>query len=270
MVELVAAPHLGPQHPPRRHVAGAMGRAAAVLLSALAIVFVVVSQGRGGVDAREGTVAERLQEVRATAEQRPASLLQGHYVSNGKVHYFQEAAASPPASAYFNPAADQPEYRAASTSGLGFAGGGDPYRYIRTGHYAKILAAEHDVEQGWSNGTTYHALGAMKAIQGRMQELAQLDGAGEHADIKTRDEAILALLSAPVSASELRYAASMIDAIYAWRCVLKSSLSRACALAAAGSKKHDFNLVRAGFLGVFKSVCNSTCCERRLCTGGTD
>ena len=208
-----------------------------MLLSALATVVAVVSLGRGGVDAHEGTVAERLLELRATAEQRPASLLQGHYVSNGKVHYFQEAAASPPASAYFNPAADQTEYRAASTSGLGFAGGGDPYRYIRTGHYAKILAAEHDVEQGWSNGTTYHALGAMKAVQGRMQELTQLGGAGD-ADIKTRDEAILALLSAPVSASELRYAASMIDAINTLRCGLESSLERARALAAAatGSK----------------------------------
>lgn len=171
-------------------------RVAVVVATALAIVLVAVFQGRGG-DVK--TVAEKLLEVRPRAEQRPASLLLGHYVMNGKVHYFKQT--TTPASAYANPAADQTEYRATSTSGLGFAGGGDPYKYIRTGHYAKILAAEKDVEQGWSNGTTYHALGAMKVAQGRMQQLAE---AGERSDIKTRDEAILALLSAPVSASELR------------------------------------------------------------------
>jgi hypothetical protein len=41
------------------------------------------------------------------------------------------------------------QYRAASTSGLGFAGGGDPYKYIRTGHYADALMKEADVQQGW-------------------------------------------------------------------------------------------------------------------------
>ena len=41
------------------------------------------------------------------------------------------------------------QYRAASTSGLGFAGGGDPYKYIRTGHYADALAKEAEVQQGW-------------------------------------------------------------------------------------------------------------------------
>lgn len=181
----------------RRPVDIAWRRVAFVVATALGIVLVAVLQGSQGGNAK--TVAEKLLQLRvSSAEQRPASLLLGHYVMNGKVHYFKQTAT--PASAYFNPAADQTEYRATASSGLGFAGGGDPYKYIRTGHYAKILAAEKDVEQGWSNGTTYHALGAMKAAQGRMQQLAE---AGKRSDIKTRDEAILALLSAPVSASEL-------------------------------------------------------------------
>ena len=169
-------------------------RALAAGAATLALCLCVAVFSAASSSSPERTMADKLLEVRASTRL-------GHYVENGRVHYFQQTAV--PSSAYFNPAADEPEYRAASTSGLGFAGGGDPYKYIRTGHYAKILAAEHDVEQGWSNGTTYHSLGAMTAVHGRMQELASASAFG--ADIKSRDEAMLALLSAPVSTSQLRY-----------------------------------------------------------------
>ena len=151
-------------------------RLALVATSLLALVATlgVVSRSSGGQDGR-------------------AALALGHYVENGKIHYFQMA--SPPPSAYAAPGDDDTEYRSASTSGLGFAGGGDPYKYIRTGHYAKILAEEDKVQAHWGiNGTGFDHLAAMRVVQSRLQELAELPQ--KRRDIKSRDESLLALLSA--------------------------------------------------------------------------
>ena len=55
-------------------------------------------------------------------------------------------------SAYSAPGGDG-SYRATS-NGLGFAGGGDPYKYIRTGTYPNILQHEDEVTQGWLDRET--------------------------------------------------------------------------------------------------------------------
>ena len=78
-------------------------------------------------------------------------------------------------SAYMDPNDnDKLEYRSADTSGLGFAGGGDPYKYIETGHYAKILAREDQIVHGWVDG----ASAKHSAKQGVKQALASVEPAG--------------------------------------------------------------------------------------------
>jgi len=61
-----------------------------------------------------------------------AQLKMGHYAEKGKSHYFSMAAPASPADAS-SEMADQGKYRTASASGLEFADGGDPFKYIRTG-----------------------------------------------------------------------------------------------------------------------------------------
>jgi hypothetical protein len=78
------------------------------------------------------------------------------------------------------------QYRSASTSGLGFAGGGDPYKYIRTGHYADALAKEAEVQQGWLDA------GSPKQVKKDNGD----DGKEATAKAKAR---ISALASAPVN-----------------------------------------------------------------------
>ena len=83
------------------------------------------------------SASEKLLELRSTNEQRVSSQTSGHYFADGKIHYFKLAA---PPSAYMDPSSDgATDYRSASTSGLGFAGGGDPYKYIRTGKFRSAM-----------------------------------------------------------------------------------------------------------------------------------
>ena len=108
-----------------------------------------------------------------------------------------------PLSAYMDPNDNgQLEYRSADTSGLGFAGGGDPYKYIETGHYAKELARENEIQMGWHNGTSgmqgvkqalvkqalasIHALAALKRVNQRSTRETQLYESGQD---REREEA---------------------------------------------------------------------------------
>lgn len=148
-----------------------------------AAVAIVVSRGDVGAEGGEKSLGEKRELLAAAAnEQKP---MMGHYLENGKIHYFQMASSPHPSSP---PAEDQSDYRTAS--GLGLAGGGDPYKYIRSGHYAKILQAEN-------------ARAQRAVMKGRMQQLSD-SMAGSI--VKSRDEALLALLSAPVSQAELKLA----------------------------------------------------------------
>ena len=133
-----------------------------------------------------------------------AQLKTGHYAEKEKIHYFSMAAPASPSDAS-SETADQGEYRTASASGLGFTDGGDPFKYIRTGHYAKILHHESQVVEGWQNSTTVNRI-ALKS-EGKMQQLADATAlASSSGGIKSRDEALLSLLSAPVSQAELNRA----------------------------------------------------------------
>jgi len=148
-----------------------------------------------------------LPNVRLSLEEKLQRLSQrktGHYAEKGNIHYFSMAAPASPSDAS-SETADQGEYRTASASGLGLAGGGDPFKYIRTGHYAKILHHESQVVEGWQNGTTVNRI-ALKS-EGKMQQLADATAlASSSGGIKSRDEALLSLLSAPVSQAELNRA----------------------------------------------------------------
>jgi len=73
---------------------------------------------------------------------------------------------------------------------LGFAGGGDPYKYIETGHYAKELARENEIQMGWRNGTSgmrgvnqalasIQALAALKRVNQRDIRETQLYQSGQ-------------------------------------------------------------------------------------------
>jgi hypothetical protein len=79
----------------------------------------------------------------------------------------------------------QLEYRSADTSGLGFAGGGDPYKYIETGHYAKIPAREDQIVHGWVDG----ASATHSAKQGVDQALASIKPAGGAAAVAAEQHA---------------------------------------------------------------------------------
>jgi hypothetical protein len=156
-----------------------MGRIllAAASFSAVVVVLLASSGSGGGAN----SVAAKLLQVHRLKQ------MTGHYTEDGVIHYYKLE--TPPPSAYFQPGTTG-EYRSASTSGLGFAGGGDPYKYVRTGHYAKILADEDRLQREGQNGT------ASFMKQAGMQELA----AGS---IKSRDESLLKLLSAEVPKSIL-------------------------------------------------------------------
>ena len=185
-VEIVApVPRRAPQGTARTALAGAT----ALLLTLAVAATLSKSAGTAGVElAAAGHDTERL-----------ASAATGHYFANGKEHFFKLTG---PPSAYMDPNDNgQTEYRSASTSGLGFAGGGDPYKYIETGHYAKILAHENQVQKGWYNGT--FAKQGVKQALASIRGLADLKRVNQH-EIRARDETLLQLLSAPVSASELK------------------------------------------------------------------
>ena len=164
-------------------------------------------QGRGG-RARAGlagvTAMVLAIAVAATLSQSgrdsgvELAVMKGHYYANGKIHYFEQAA---PPSPYMDPNDNgQLEYRSADTSGLGFAGGGDPYKYIETGNYAKILAHENKIDMGWRNGT--FAQQGVKQALASIHALADLKRVNQRG-VRRRDETLLKLLSAPVSVSEL-------------------------------------------------------------------
>ena len=170
-------------------------RAVFIVATAAALVL-AVAQVRGTV---RSTVLEQARVDRSAGAF-------GHYVSNGKIHYFQS---NLPASAYYNPstaaATGSEDYRTIGVSGLGIAGGGDPYKYIRTGHYAKILHREDEVMGKWHiNGTASRDLAAMRAAQHRLQQLAASPTPDQKRDSK--DKALVALLSAPVSKQDAQHA----------------------------------------------------------------
>ena len=124
------------------------------------------------------------------------AVMKGHYYANGKINYFEKDQ-----SPYMDPNDNgQLEYRSADTSGLGFAGGGDPYKYIETGNYAKILAHENQIDMGWRNGT--FAQQGVKQALASIHALADLKRVNQRG-VRRRDETLLKLLSAPVSVSEL-------------------------------------------------------------------
>ena len=179
---------------------GATTLRAVFIVATVAALVLAVAQVRGTV---RSTV---LEEDRVDSS---AGAL-GHYVSNGKIHYFQS---NLPASAYYNPstaaATGSEDYRTIGVSGLGIAGGGDPYKYIRTGHYAKILHREDEVMGKWHiNGTVSRDLMAMRAAQHRLQQLAASPTPDQKLDSK--DKALVALLSAPVSKQDAQHARAIL------------------------------------------------------------
>ena len=176
--ELVV-PRKGVNRLPLRDSVGRMLLAAASFGLTVVVVLLASSGSGGGAS----SAAAKLLQVHRLKQ------MTGHYTEDGVIHYYKLEA--PPPSAYFQPGSDGAgEYRSASTSGLGFAGGGDPYKYIRTGHYAKILADEDRLQREGQNGTASF----MKQVG--MQELAARS-------IKSRDESLLKLLSAEVPKSIL-------------------------------------------------------------------
>ena len=170
--------------PMRQVPQGRGGWARAALAGATALVLALAAAATLSQSGRDGGVE--------------LAVMKGHYYANGKIHYFEQAA---PPSAYMDPDDNgQLEYRSADTSGLGFAGGGDPYKYIETGHYAKILAHENQIDMGWRNGT--FAQQGVKQALASMQALADLKRVNRRGVLR-RDETLLKLLSTPVPVSEL-------------------------------------------------------------------